>query len=194
MLYQRLIVFILVGSMLLPQRAFALIEKPLPLSHLLTDSDCIAVAKIARINEAKTIAVIEVSTAIKGKLPSNRFSVDLTSDKSDATKQFLARIAVDTPLVLFLTEISRDGKEKEKTANFTCLTYTNGTWSQISGEKTPNGIRWKFVHHEIYLRRTFKGTTEELQKVVIEVLAGKAKAPALDNKEKPGLGPELTTP
>lgn len=187
MLLRRVLVLCLAWALVFPCGALALIETPLPMSRMLTDSECIALAKVARINEAQTIAVIEVQKTLKGKLPAQRFSIDLVSEKPDATPQLLARIAVDTPVVLFLTEITH----KNKPSNFTCLTFTNGTWSQINGEKTDNGIRWKFLHHEIYLRRTFKGTTEELQKVVVDVLAGKAKAPPLDNKEKPGLGPEL---
>ena len=50
---------------------------------------------------------------------------------------------------------------------------------------------WAFTLCEIYLRRTFKGTTEELASVIRDVQAGKRKAPPYDAKEPPGLGPEL---
>ena len=49
-----------------------------------------------------------------------------------------------------------------------------------------------FTNGEPYLRRTFKGTTEEMKTVVSEVLAGKGKAPKTDPKEPPGFGPEAT--
>jgi hypothetical protein len=187
-LLRRVLVLCLVSLLVLPQRAFALIEAKLPLDVVIADSECIAVAKIVRFNETKSIAVVEISKEMKGKAPAERFSVDLVSDKPDLTQQLLARVDVGTQLVCFFAQKWQD---KIPTGNFMCLIFTNGTWSNIGGEKTDNGIRWKFLHHEIYLRRTFKGTTEELQKVVVDVLAGKAKAPPLDNKEKPGLGPEL---
>ena len=44
------------------------------------------------------------------------------------------------------------------------------------------------VHLEIYLRRTFRGTTAELQRTVSEVLAGRAQAPAPDPNVEPGYG------
>jgi hypothetical protein len=42
---------------------------------------------------------------------------------------------------------------------------------------------------EPYLRTTFKGTTAELQKVLVDHLAGKGKLPE-PIKEEPGFGPE----
>src|SRR5262249_11845869 len=38
---------------------------------------------------------------------------------------------------------------------------------------------------------SFKGTTAEMRQLVIDYLAGKRKAPELDEKEAPGFGPEF---
>ena len=71
------------------------------------------------------------------------------------------------------------------------LAFTNGTWFQVLGQTDGDQTRWAFTHCEIYLRRTFKGTTDELKQTVADVLAGKAKAPPPNPKEPPGLGPTL---
>ncbi len=186
MFLRRCFILLLVG-ILIPTTVWGVIETPLKLAVILQTTESIVHAKVARLNDSKTVAVVELTKTVKGKLPFERMSVDLTSDKPAATEQLLARIEVDTPLVLFLTNAAKDNQP----ARYTCLAYTNGSWFQISGETTSQGIRWKFQHPEIYLRRTFKGTTAELQQLTADVLSGKAKAPPLDMKEKPGLGPEL---
>ncbi|HVV98829.1 MAG TPA: PQQ-binding-like beta-propeller repeat protein, partial [Planctomycetaceae bacterium] len=74
------------------------------------------------------------------------------------------------------------------------LVYTNGTWFQMIGTKSGEETRWAFTHCEIYLRRTFKGTTKEMTDTVTGVVSGKQKPPPLNSKEKPGLGPEVEKP
>ena len=58
--------------------------------------------------------------------------------------------------------------------------YTNGTWFNMTGVEVAGSRRWRFNHCEPYLRRTFKGTTEEMQKVLADGLAEKAKPPDPD--------------
>src|SRR5439155_27384590 len=67
-------------------------------------------------------------------------------------------------------------------------------WFPMTDVQTDDGVRWGFTHFEPYLRKTFKGTTADLRQVIRAVLAGKKKAPPLDKKEKPGLGPEVEPP
>jgi outer membrane protein assembly factor BamB len=83
---------------------------------------------------------------------------------------------------VFVTEI-----EKKKLG----LVYTNGTWFQILGDSDGATTRWSFTHIEIYLRRTFTGTTVEMEKTIEDALAGRKKAPPANSKEKPGFGPEI---
>ena len=71
------------------------------------------------------------------------------------------------------------------------LVYSNGTWFQMTAPSDEDKPVWSFTHCEPYLRRTFKGTTEEMRQTVADSLAGKKAAPESDAKEKPGLGPEI---
>ena len=96
-------------------------------------------------------------------------------------------MAPKLPLVLF---VNQNGK------NFTAFAYSNGTWFQMAGERADDGdvLRLPFTHIEPYLRRTFKGTTAEMKKVVVDALSGKAEPPPPNLKEKPGIGPEVEAP
>jgi hypothetical protein len=162
--------------------AFAVIEALLKLDNVVRDSDIIYMAAVAKVDAEKGQLVLTSGTALQSKPAGEKVLVSLKTGKADDVGPLLKRIAVETPLVLFETDLG-SGKRQ-------ILAFTNGTWFQLS--KTGEGP-WGFVGCEPYLRRTFKGTTAELKAVVEGVLAGKTKAPAPNPKEPPGLGPEVKT-
>jgi hypothetical protein len=170
------------------------IDKPLPLADMLASSDAVVTAKISKLDVGRTVAVLEVTKTLAGKSPAAKFSISLTVDEDELTRQFLARCEIETHMVLFVTEKEvevEDKDGKKTTKSHLILAYANGTWYQILGQSTLLGIRWNYIHPEPYLRRTFLGETQELADLVAAVVAGKAKAPKYDPSVKPGLGPEL---
>ncbi|MFM7071677.1 MAG: hypothetical protein ACKO38_07805 [Planctomycetota bacterium] len=165
------------------REAHAVIQILLPLKSVLDDSQTIVVAKVERLDPARPSMVLVTSESLKGGRPFDRLPVNLTGDKERHTPRLLKRIADGTPIVLFI--------KKESDGKFMALGYTDGTWLQLLGQTDGGQTRWAFTHCETYLRRTYKGTTEELRGLVADVLAGKRKAPPPDPKERPGFGPEL---
>jgi hypothetical protein len=165
------------------REAFAVIQVLLPLKSVLDDSQSIMVAKVERLDADKPTMVLTVSESLKGGTPFPRLPVNLTGDKERHTPRLLKRIAVGTPIVLFV--------KKESEGKYMALGFTDGTWLQLLGQTDGGQTRWAFTHCETYLRRTYKGTTSELKTLVTDVLAGKRKAPPPDPKERPGFGPEL---
>lgn len=163
--------------------AWAVIQVLLPLQSLIKTSDLIVMAKVTKVDPDRPSAVIEVGETLKGKSPFQRLPINLTGDKEKHTPELLKRIAVDTPLVLCV--------QKQGEKQWMALAYTNGTWFQLIGERDGDQTRWAFTHCETYLRRTFKGTTDELRQTVVGVLDGTKKAPPPNPKEAPGFGPEL---
>src|SRR5262249_15558340 len=70
--------------------------------------------------------------------------------------------------------------------------YTNGTWFRIQYDgKQPGNQPWRFLHGEPFLRRTFKGSTDDMQKTVTAFVKDKKEPPKTQPKEVPGFGPEL---
>src|SRR5262249_7953985 len=61
----------------------------------------------------------------------------------------------------------------------------------LGGTVVDDSVRWGFNHLEPYLRRTYKGTTPEMIQTVRDGLSGKRRPPAPNDKEKPGVGPEV---
>ena len=166
----------------------AVITAQLPLQDVIRGSQYIVLAKVEKLHPDKPAMVLSVEEDLKGKIPFRKLPVHLKGD-SEAEKlkhvpQLLKRLADDLPIVLFV---------EDKPKKLTALAYTNGTWMQLVGDKTgADTAVWSLTHGEPYLRRTYKGPTDDLKQTVIDVLAGKKRAPAIDNKETPGFGPEVT--
>lgn len=173
----------LIVVLLLTYPAIAFIQKLFPLQEFIDDSDFLFTAKVERVDPAKPSAVLVLGEHLKGKAPFTRIPINLTGDKQKHTTQLLKRIAPDLPLVV--------GVKKQDDGKFMLLAFTNGTWFQVLGQTDGDQTRWAFTHCEIYLRRTFKGTTDELKQTIADVLAGKAKPPPPNPKEPPGFGPVL---
>jgi outer membrane protein assembly factor BamB len=170
--------------------AYALISRPLPLSHFLAQSDFILTAKVAKIDTTAETPrlLLAVDEDLKGKAPFRKLGAVLTGDsdakKLDHTPQLLKRLAADLPLVVFVSKSAR---------GFIAFAYTNGTWFQMKAEQAGDSepVVWSFTHCEPYLRRTYKEGTADLRQVVIDGLADKKAPPDVDLKVDPGLGPEL---
>src|SRR5205085_5704675 len=120
----------------------------------------------------KPAMILVVDDNLKDKAPFKEMAVNLTGDQ-DAKKDnhrdvLLKRVAKDVVLVVFVVKTKGD--------DYLAFVFTNGTWFQMSGDKD----RWQFNHCEPALRGTYKETTEELKKLVADVLADpeKNKAPA----------------
>ena len=158
---------------------------PLALQKIMNDSSAILVTQVEKIDPAKPSMVLVVKKALKGKTEFERLPINLKgdadSDKLKQTPELLKRLAPELPVVAFLSKL-QDG-------SYMMFAYTNGTWFQVIGQGESNNIRWSYTHCEINFRRTFKGTTAEMEQTITDVLAKKRRAPAIDPKEKPGLGP-----
>lgn len=163
--------------------AQAFIQNLFPLQEFIDDSDFLFTATIEKIDAAKPSAVLIVKDHLKGDAPFQRIPINLTGDKQKHTPQLLKRIAPELQLVV--------GVKKQADGKLMLLAFSNGTWFQVLGQTEGDQTRWAFTHCEIYLRRTFAGTTEELKKTVTDVLSGKAKPPAPNPKEPPGMGPVI---
>jgi len=182
-------IFVLLSAFLLLAPAVqAVITVLVPLRASLAVNQFIVVAKVDKLVPTAPGVMLTVAEDLKGKAPFRSLAVNLKGDrdsqKTKDTERLLKRLAPNLPLILFI-------HQNEKT--FTVFGYSNGTWLQIIGRSAEDKVAWSFTHLEPYLRRTFKGTTAELKKIIVDSLAGKIKPPPPDEKEPPGIGPEVSS-
>jgi outer membrane protein assembly factor BamB len=166
--------------------ARALITRPTPLAEVLESSSAIVTAKVDSLDRDRPAMMLLVETVLKGKQDQKKLPVLLKGDsravKRKEPAQLLKRLAPKLPIVLFLRERADDR---------IAFAFSNGTWFSLTGAKVDGEVRWSLAHLEPYLRRTFAGTTADMEKTVRDALAGKRKPPPENLKEKPGLGPEV---
>lgn len=170
------------------QPAQAVITRLTPLKEVLGAEQFIFIAKVEKLDPDKPSLILTVDADLKEKVPCRRLPVNMTGDseasKDKHTQILFKRLAVDLPVVVFA---SKRGKQ------YTGFVYSNGTWFQMIGRigDDPTKVTWSLTHGEPYLRRTFKGTTEELKQIIIDGLANKKAPPEPNAKEEPGFGPEV---
>ncbi|MCC7421986.1 MAG: hypothetical protein IT428_17040 [Planctomycetaceae bacterium] len=179
----RLAAFSLVASFALVAPAWAVIQALIPLQSLIDDSEQIVLLEVERVDPDRPSMTLRLKEEWKGTAGFEQLPVNLTGDKEKHTPKLLKRVAPRTPVIAFI-------RKQDKRSQM-MLAFTNGTWFQVMATTDGKTTRWGFTHCEIYLRRTFRGTTEELQTVVKDVLAGKRKAPSPDTRAMAGFGPEI---
>lgn len=167
--------------------SLAFIQRTIPLADVIAAEKWIFAAKVKSIDVAADTMVLNVEKKLKGTAPRKQFAVMLFGDdklrQKELKSQLLERIESGQELMVF---------GSQRSTKTTLFAYTNGTWFQIVGEpRKDESILYNVTHFEPYLRRTFKGTTADLQQVIIDGLTGKKSPPPPDPKEPPGLGPPL---
>lgn len=166
----------------LASHALAVITRLTPLKSIIDDSDHIVVATIEAIDPARPSITLTITTDLKGAPASRRLPILLKGDSEGDPKQVLDRVKVGTTLIVFITELPD---------RHMGLVFSEGSWFQIIGQLVEGAPRWGFTHGEPYLRRTFKGTTDEMKQTIAAYLKDKKDPPAVSPDEKPGLGPTL---
>jgi outer membrane protein assembly factor BamB len=167
----------------------ALVKNLLHLQDILDSQEMIFMATVKSHDPAKPAVVFEAGEALKGTVPFGRMPVNMVGDtygqKEKHPEQIMKRLAPDLPVVMF---VNKKGKD------YLAFVYSNGTWFNMTGSgENDQSIKWRFNHGEPYLRRTFKGTSEELRQTVVDGLAKKKEPPRANEKEPPGFGPEVNT-
>jgi outer membrane protein assembly factor BamB len=169
-------------------QAGAVIMKLTPLAEVLETEDFIFVSTIDKIDAAKPSATFKHEKNLKGEAPFERIPVNMTGNaeavKNNDTKTILERLDNTRKIVFF---VSKRGKK------YNAMAFVEGSWFSLQGtqDETDKVVRWAFQNGEPFLRRTFKGTSAELVKIIEDGLVKKAKPPAPDEKEKPGYGPAV---
>ncbi len=166
--------------------ASALHQRIYPLAELIRISDCIAVGRVAAADIPRMRAALHLDEKLKGAAPYRWIALNVAPGGWGHPTAMIRRLGAGQRFVSFSARVRN---------RHVLVGYSNGTWFQITAahapeEKDADRLSWSFTHIEVYLRRTFQGSTAELEQVVREALAGRREAPAPDPAARPGMGPE----
>ena len=173
--------------------AHAVITAKTPLSRFEGDALYIFVGKVEKHFPEKPALLVTITEDIKGKAPFRTLPINckVTDEKvfrDNQIEPLLNRFGPDQEIIFFL--------EPRGTKTYVTFAFTNGTWFQLTGTKVDKDqVVFGLKSAEPYFRKSFKGTTAELRKLLTDHAAGKGKLPnTVDEKEPPGFGPEYVPP
>ena len=165
----------------------AVIMKLTPLAEVLESEQFIFVAAVDKVDPDKPAAVFKFEKKLKGEA-----AVRPHPGEHDRRRRGQKKGDTRRPSSTASTRRARSSSSPASGARSTTRwrsSRARGSRSRAPSTTTTRRVRWAFLHGEPYLRRTFKGTTAEMMKVVEDGLAKKAKPPEPDEKEKPDTAP-----
>lgn len=156
----------------------AVIQRVYPLGDIIKDAQAIAVLRVSSAARGRSELVLGGPVARKGRFPAGKLVARVAADMPGQDAQLLARLKPGMRTVLFYSQVG---------AEQVVLGYSEGTWFRLTA-RAPRAS-WRFLHFEPFLRRSFSGSTAEMERIVQQVVAGRGKAPPPKPAEKPGIGP-----
>ena len=168
-----------------------------PLMLFVRDATQIVQVRVAQFDLDKNRMVFEVEQDLKAKLEERtlptvwKLDPDSKWEGIRTLPRLLKSFGPDQRAILFINDAGGFWHNKGATRKFPiAFGYTNGSWFCLESKKRDDGkLLWILAQGEPYLRTTFKGTTAELNKVLVDHLAGKGNLPE-PVKAEPGFGPE----
>lgn len=154
--------------------AFGFIERIYTLEEVLKESTHVLVGKVTEVDAKKQTAVARIERPLKGKKDFANVQMNLSLGPADQRGYLMTKVKKGQPIILFY---------KLEERNIACCVHTGDTWFQLFATDEPQSrdkVWWRFSHLEIYLGRTFNGTTPGLIKLTGDVLAGRVKPPPAD--------------
>jgi hypothetical protein len=176
----------------------AVIKATSPLELFVRDATMIVQVRVTQLDLDKKRMTFEVEQDIKGKMEQRTMPVGwkLEPDSKWEGIRTLPRVlksfGPEQKAILFINDAGGFWHNKGNTRKYPiAFGFINGSWFVLESTKLDAGkLLWRLAQGEPYLRTTFKGTTAELNKVLVDHATGKGKLPE-PVKSEPGFGPEV---
>jgi len=145
-------------------KSLAFVEQEYKLQEVLDESTNIVFGEVKTADKLRRRATVEVKEDIKGRsgLKTIKINVAVGQVRAGSTpKMLMDHFKVGEPIIVFY----------RLAGGIEALGHVDGTWFQLKThfpgyQRDINNIWWNYTHIEIYMHRTFKGTTQEFQKVL----------------------------
>lgn len=176
---------------------WGVIKATSPLQLFVRDATQIVQVRVTQFDADKNRLVFEVEQEIKSKIEPRSMNTvwKLEPDSKWEGIRELPRLlkcfGPDRQAILFINDTGgfwhNAGNVRKSPIAFG---FMEGSWFCLETTRLENGkLLWRLAQGEPYLRTTFKGTTAELNKLLVDHLAGKGKLPE-PVKAEPGFGSE----
>jgi hypothetical protein len=157
------------------EAAHSFITREYTLQEVLDACTNIAFGRAESVDASKQRVIVKLEENVKGKSEFSHININVAvgqvKGKQTSPAMLMEKFKVGLPVIIFYQRVE---------ATLNGLGYVSGTWFQIFGADKPDrkSVWWNFSHLEVYMHRTFSGSTEEFQKVIRAALSGKKWASA----------------
>ena len=154
----------------------AFIARHYTLQEVLAECSNIVFGTVTSVNQKRMTAKVKVEENLKGESDFQEIKINLSTGQGNFPEKMIKKFKAGKPVIIFY---KREGRR------IPSLGHVNGTWFQTFAQDRSDKSRvwWNFTHIEIYMHRTYKGSTPDFQRVVRDALAGRVK-PTNTNSSK----------
>lgn len=160
------------------------VEREYKLKEVMDESTNIVFGVVKTADKLRRRAIVDVKENVKGKseIKTIKINVAVGEVRAGSTpKMLMDHLKVGEPIIIFY----------RLAGGIEALGHVDGAWFQMRTlfpgyQADINNVWWNYTHIEIHMHRTFKGTTQEFQKVLRYALRfedPKFLATALKHKE-----------
>ena len=146
----------------------AFITRHYTLQEVLAECSNVVFGTVTSVNQKRMTAKVKVEENLKGESDFEEIKINLSTGQGNFPQQMIKKFKDGKPIVIFY---------KKEGRRLPSLGHVDGTWFQTFGQDRSDKSRvwWNFTHIEIYMHRTYKGSTPDFQRVVRDTLAGRIK-------------------
>ena len=146
----------------------AFIARHYSLQEVLAECSNIVFGTVTSVNQKRMTAKVKVAENLKGQSKFQEIKINLSTGQGNFPQKMIKKFKAGKPIIIFY---------KMEGRRIPSLGHVNGTWFQTFAQDRSDKSRvwWNFTHIEIYMHRTYKGSTPDFQKLVRDTLAGRAK-------------------
>lgn len=146
----------------------AFIARHYTLQEVLAECSNIVFGTVTSVNQKRMTAKVKVEENLKGDSDFQEIKINLSTGQGNFPQKMIKKFKAGKPVIIFY---KREGRR------IPSLGHVDGTWFQTFAQDRSDKSRvwWNFTHIEIYMHRTYKGSTPDFQRVVRDTLAGRIK-------------------
>ena len=146
----------------------AFIARHYSLQEVLAECSNIVFGTVTSVNQKRMTAKVKVEENLKGQSKFQEIKINLSTGQGNFPEKMIKKFEAGKPIIIFY---------KMEGRRIPSLGHVDGTWFQTFAQDRSDKSRvwWNFTHIEIYMHRTYKGSTPDFQKLVRDTLAGRAK-------------------
>ena len=146
----------------------AFIARHYTLQEVLAECSNIVFGTVTSVNPKRMTAKVKVKENLKGQSEFQEIKINLSTGQGNFPQKMIKKFKVGRPIIIFY---QREGQR------IPSLGHIDGTWFQTFAQDRSDKSRvwWNFTHIEIYMHRTYKGSTPDFQQLLRDTFAGKIK-------------------